>query len=134
MTAVDTNVVVRILTADDQDQTAASRALFAAGPIWIAKTVLLETGWVLRSAFGLKEPQVCAAIRSLLGLENVVAEDEEAVEAALDLSAHGMGFADAIHLASRPPGAEFATFDETFSRRAKKAGARGIRDLSIRTR
>ena len=46
MTAVDTNVVVRLLTEDHPKQTAAARSLFAAGPIWIAKTVLLETGWI----------------------------------------------------------------------------------------
>ena len=42
MTAVDTNVVVRLLTGDDPAQEAAARALFESGPIWIAKTVLLE--------------------------------------------------------------------------------------------
>jgi predicted nucleic-acid-binding protein len=48
MLAVDTNVLVRLLTGDEPKQAAAARALFAAEPIWIAKTVFLETGWVLR--------------------------------------------------------------------------------------
>ena len=39
MTAVDTNVVVRLLTGDDPRQALAAKSLFAAGPIWIAKTV-----------------------------------------------------------------------------------------------
>jgi predicted nucleic-acid-binding protein len=42
MIAVDTNVLVRLLTGDDPKQTAAARSLFAAEPVWIAKTVLLE--------------------------------------------------------------------------------------------
>ncbi len=48
MIAVDTNVLVRLLTGDDPVQESAARSLFASGPIWIAKTVLLETSWVLR--------------------------------------------------------------------------------------
>jgi len=48
MTAVDTNVLVRLLTGDDPKQTATVRSLFVAEPIWIAKTALIETGWVLR--------------------------------------------------------------------------------------
>ena len=59
MTAVDTNVVIRLLTADDPKQAAAATSLFAAGPIWIAKTVLLETGWVLQS--GYRRPTACGA-------------------------------------------------------------------------
>ncbi len=55
MIAVDTNVLVRLLTGDDPEQEAASRALFARQSIWIAKTVLLETAWVLRSLHGFKE-------------------------------------------------------------------------------
>ena len=50
MIAVDTNVVVRLLAQDDPKQ-AAARTLFAAGPIWIAKTVLLETEWELRTVY-----------------------------------------------------------------------------------
>jgi predicted nucleic-acid-binding protein len=41
MIAVDTNVVVRLLTADDPKQAAVVRSLFATQPIWIGKTVLL---------------------------------------------------------------------------------------------
>ena len=49
MHSVDTNVVIRLLTGDDRDQEALGLSLMAAGPIWIAKTVLLETRWFLRS-------------------------------------------------------------------------------------
>lgn len=38
MTAVDTSVLVRLLTGDDPAQTVAARDLFAAGRIWIAKS------------------------------------------------------------------------------------------------
>jgi predicted nucleic-acid-binding protein len=97
--------------------------VFAAGPIWIAKTVLLETGWVLRSHYGFDESAIRDAFSSLLGLENVFAEDEAAVAAALALTSHGMELADALHLSSRPAGAVFVSFDRSFFRHAKRAGA-----------
>jgi predicted nucleic-acid-binding protein len=126
MTAVDTNVVVRLLTGDHAKQSAAAKSLLAAEPIWIAKTVLLETGWVLRSVYGFNEDAIRDALGKLLGLKNVHAEDESAVSAALALSAHGIELADALHLTSRPPGASFVSFDQSFIRDAKRAGASDI--------
>jgi predicted nucleic-acid-binding protein len=126
MIAVDTNVLVRLLTGDDPGQSAAARSLFTEEPIWIAKTVLLETGWVLRSVYGFEERQVCDAFGKLLGLKNVQAEDEPAVAEALALSSHGIELADALHLSSRPPGAVFVSFDRSFVRRAKLAGVSDV--------
>ena len=60
MLSVDTNVVVRLLTADDPKQFRAAEALFAAGPVWISKTVILETEWVLRDSYRLKRPEFSA--------------------------------------------------------------------------
>jgi predicted nucleic-acid-binding protein len=117
------------LTKDDPKQAAAARSVFAAGPIWIAKTVLLETGWVLRSYYGFDETAIRDAFTSLLGLENVHAEDAPSVAAAIALTAHGMEFADAMHLSSRPAGTVFVSFDRSFVRRAKRAGAPGISSL-----
>src|ERR1035437_2981975 len=122
MIAVDTNVVVRLLTGDDPKQADAARSLFAAGPIWIAKTVLLETGWVLRSLYGFEESAICDAFTKLLGLKNVHPEDESAVAAALALSARGIELTDAMHLTSRPPGAAFVSFDRSLVRRANQVG------------
>jgi len=88
MIAVDTNVLVRLLTGDEPRQAAAARSLFASEPIWIAKTVLLETGWVLRSLYGFEESAIREALTRLLGLKNVRTEDESSVAAALELTAH----------------------------------------------
>lgn len=130
MTAVDTNVLVRLLTGDDPAQADSARHLFAAGPIWIAKTVLLETGWVLRSLYGFEEAAICDAFRKLLGLKNVNAEDGPGVAAALALTSQGIEFADALHLSGRPPGTAFVSFDKAFVRRAKRAGAFGVSAMS----
>jgi hypothetical protein len=39
MIAVDANVVVRVLTAHVEPQTAAAGSLFSGSPVWVAKTV-----------------------------------------------------------------------------------------------
>jgi predicted nucleic-acid-binding protein len=128
MLAVDTNVLVRLLTGDEPRQAAAARALFAAGPVWIAKTVFLETGWVLRSLYGFEESAIRDAFTKLLGLKNVHAEDESSLAAALALTERGVELADAMHLSSRPPGARFVSFDRAFVQRAKRAG---VSDISV---
>ena len=126
MIAVDTNVVIRLLTGDEPKQAAAARSLFAAGPVWIAKTVLLEAGWVLRSLYGFDESAIREAFTKLLGLKNVHTEDKPAMAAALALTAHGIELADAIHLSGRPPGTAFVSFDRSFVRRANRAGVDGV--------
>jgi predicted nucleic-acid-binding protein len=126
MVAVDTNVLVRLLTGDDARQAAAARALFESEPIWIGKTVLLETAWVLRSTHGIEEGGIRDAFTKLLGLKTVHAEDGPAIAAALALTAHGIELADALHLSSRPAGARFVTFDRSFVRRAERAGVTAI--------
>src|SRR6267143_1501230 len=132
MIAVDTNVLVRLLTGDEPKQEAAARSLFAAGPVWIAKTVLLEAGWVLRSLYGFEESAIRDAFTRLLGLKNVRAEDERSVAAALALTVHGIEFADAMHLSSRPPGAAFVSFDQSFIRQARRAGATDVSGMSAK--
>jgi predicted nucleic-acid-binding protein len=128
--AVDTNVVVRLLTEDDLSQAEIARSLFASEHVWLAKTVLLETCWVLKSLFGFDERAVRTALAKLLGLENVSIEDEVGVSAALLLADAGVELADALHFASSPPAATFATFDRTFVRRAQSAGVTNIVGLN----
>ncbi len=131
MTAVDTNVLVRVLTGDEPVQVKAARSLFESGQIWIAKTVLLETSWVLRSLYQFEDDAICEALTRLLGLENVSVEDPSAVAFALALTARGIEFADALHLASRPDGTAFVSFDKSFVKRATRAGALGVRGAGV---
>ena len=52
MLAVDTNVVVRLLTGDNPAQAARARAIFQRETVFVVKTVILvETEWVLRSLY-----------------------------------------------------------------------------------
>lgn len=129
MTAVDTNVLVRLLTGDDPRQERAARALFESGQIWIAKTVLLETAWVLRSLYGYEEAAIRDAFMKLLGLRMVSVEDAPGVASALALISSGIEFADALHLASRPVDVVFVSFDKSFVKHATRAGVSGVRNV-----
>ena len=120
MVAVDTNVLVRYLVRDDAKQAARAASLLQRTPIWIAKTVLLETEWVLRSLYGIAPGAREQALRALAGLRTVSLEDELAVAQALDWFRGGMDFADALHLASAGNAQQFATFDQKLIRQAKR--------------
>ena len=126
MIAVDTNVVVRLLTRDDAAQFARAAALFASDEIWIAKTVLLETEWVLRSLYHYKPAQVEAAVRGLVGLPNVSVEDGAAIARAFQLLSAGLDLADALHVACPGEAESFATFDDQVVKHAKRAGLASI--------
>jgi predicted nucleic-acid-binding protein len=118
--AVDTNVLVRLITKDHAEQVARASRLFQKERIWLAKTVLLETDWVLRSLYGFPARDVGDAIGKLAGLPNVDLEDLSAVAQALSWLVAGVDFADGIHLASRGEANSFATFDEKFAKRTAK--------------
>lgn len=111
MLAADTNVLVRLLTNDDPAQAARARAMFEHQTVFIAKTVLLETEWVLRSGYRRARADVIQALAALVGLPNVVLEDETTIHAAIGWFTNGMDFADALHLASAKHCEGFATFD-----------------------
>lgn len=132
MIAVDTNVLIRLLTEDDPKQAAFARSLFAAAEFWIAKTVLPETAWVLRSLHGFKESAIHRAFTKLLGLDKVHTEDEPSVAAALALTLHTIELADALDLSSRPTGAMFVSFDQPFVRRARRAGASEVSAFPVK--
>jgi predicted nucleic-acid-binding protein len=121
VTGIDTNVLVRFLTADDPRQFALARELVERNPVFIPKTVLVETEWVLRTGYGFAPSAISAALRGVLGLSNVSAEDEASVNRALDWHDQGFDFADALHLASCNQADGFATFDRTLERRARSA-------------
>jgi predicted nucleic-acid-binding protein len=111
MVGIDTNVLVRVLVDDHPEQCAAARRLWLTNQIWIAKTVLLETEWVLRSAVGASREEILRAFQLLLADPRVVIEDRATVERAVDGFKAGMDLADALHLASRGTSERFVTFD-----------------------
>jgi predicted nucleic-acid-binding protein len=123
MIAVDTNVLVRFLVRDNPTQAARAAALVRANEIWISKTVLLETEWVLRSLYGFSPKSLAGALRALAGLPTIFLEDEVAVAKALDWFKEGLDFADALHLVSAGNAKQFATFDQKLARQARRTTA-----------
>ena len=128
MLAVDTNVLVRYLTADHPRQSPKARALIDSEQVFVCTTVLLETEWVLRSVYGFASLEVVEALRAFAGLPTVTLEDAALTAKALDWSARGMDFADALHLARARDCDAFVSFDRQF---AKTANA--LSDVEIRT-
>jgi predicted nucleic-acid-binding protein len=127
--ALDTNVVVRVLAADDEQQLKAALSVLHSGPLWLAKTVLLETEWVLRYSYGLEREAIHHAVFRLLGLQSLTVEGESAVLRALGWYRQGLDFADALHLASSSAAERFVTFDRRLARTANKVRASPEVDL-----
>jgi predicted nucleic-acid-binding protein len=99
MRAVDTNVLVRLLTGDDATQVAAAER-FVAGGAWVSHVVLVETVWVLASVYRIAHPQLVAALELLLDHETLLLQDAEVVAAALARFRNRpkLGFSDCLAL------------------------------------
>jgi len=83
MRAVDTNVLVRLVTRDDPRQVAAAEAFVARGA-WVSHIVLVGAVWVLVSVYQLEAPTVATAVDMLLNHRDLTLQDPEAVAAALE--------------------------------------------------
>lgn len=121
MIAFDTSLVIRIATGDDERQRRAALALLDSETVFVSKTVMLETEWVLRSRYGLSASEIHAFLNHLVESQSVVIEDDDAVRRALDFYAAGADFADALHLASCSDMVLY-TLDRTFCRAAIRKG------------
>jgi predicted nucleic-acid-binding protein len=115
--AVDTDVLVRLVTNDHPAQAARAAAVFRSGPVFVPKSVLLETECVLRYSYALGSEAILRALRGVLGLPNVTAEDSRSVVLALRLFENGLDFADALHVASSAGADRFVTFDARLVKR-----------------
>ena len=129
MRAVDSNVLVRFLTADDRKQAQAARRVIEAGDIFIGTTVILETEWVLRAGYGFAPTVIAAAFHGLGGLPGISIEEPVEIAQALDSMLAGMDFAAALHLARSSHCSAFVTFDKKFASRAKGKTAVAIETL-----
>jgi predicted nucleic-acid-binding protein len=118
--ALDTNVVVRLFVDDGSKEVPIARKVFEREQIEIPVTVILECEWVLRSVYKFKTPAICAALDALLGLRNVIIQQENLVIDAVDALRRGVPFADAVHLLTAEKADELFTFDDRFKRRAAR--------------
>ena len=120
MIAVDTNLLVRLLTKDDPGQAIRAAKIMESDEIFIPKTVILETEWVLRHAYEIDKAAIMKGFEKLMGLPNVRVEDQQTVFQAVSWYESGLDFADALHLASSVKADRFVTFDNGFIKRAQK--------------
>jgi predicted nucleic-acid-binding protein len=119
--AVDTNVVVRLIIADDEEQLEAVHKLLEAQTFYVPLTVLLETHWVLRSRYNLSVEETATALLGLSGLEGVELQNAPWAEWAIERFTEGADFADMLHLAACEDVTGLATFDRKLGRSAGEA-------------
>jgi predicted nucleic acid-binding protein len=99
MHAIDTNVLVRLLTRDDPKQVAAAESFVAKGA-WVSHLVLAETIWVLESVYELDAGRRADAVAMLLSHASLTLQDPDVVAAALAHFRHApsLGFSDCLVL------------------------------------
>jgi predicted nucleic-acid-binding protein len=118
MRAVDTNLLVRLITRDDPRQADAAEAFVSKGA-WVSHLVLAEAVWVLDSVFRLKRQRIAVAVDMLIEHEHLTIQDADVVEAALSAfrGKPSLGFTDCLVLAiARKAGhVPLGTFDRRLS-------------------
>lgn len=102
MIGLDTNVLVRLLTADEPAQFKVARELIEAhrnepDAFYIDDLVLVETYWVLSRRYALERAEILSAFQSLASSLVYAVEDRSRVHAAIRLARERKGdFADAL--------------------------------------
>jgi predicted nucleic-acid-binding protein len=119
MRAVDTNILVRLITREDARQ-AASADLFVEKGAWVSVLALAESTWVLTTVYELGAAEVATAVEMLLQHEQLTLQDSDAVAAALDLfrSRPATGFSDCLmlQLARKAGHLPLGTFDRNLGK------------------
>ena len=119
MRAVDTNVLVRLITRDDAKQVAAAESFVAAGA-WVPHLALAETAWVLESVYERGPDAVATAVEMLLNHQQLTVQDADAAALAVERYRRHprVGFSDCLMLElSRKAGhSPLGTFDRDFAK------------------
>ena len=127
MKDVDTNILVRVILADDPVQTPIATQIMA-GAVLIPLSVLMETEWVIRKH--LTRAIIAATLTDLLDLPGVTTPDEPAIRWAITRYAAGADLADMLHLTQSRRADAFLTFDQAL---AAEAGAEASVSIEIAT-
>ena len=99
MRAVDTNVLVRLVTRDDRKQAAAAESFISKGA-WVSTLVLVEGTRVLAAVYELTPPEIATAVEMLLHHKDLTIQDADTVAAALEhyRQRPALGFSDCLIL------------------------------------
>ena len=121
MRAVDTNVLVRLITRDDVKQVEVAEAFVARGA-WVPHLALAEATWVLTSVYDRRPEEVATAVEMLLNHQQLTIQDSEVVAAAVSTFRRrpALGFSDCLVLevARKAGHLPLGTFDRDFSKLA----------------
>lgn len=116
MIAVDTNILIRVFSSENEGQHKLAVKLFSENTIFISISVILEAEWVLRSIYKLSKSELTLVFDTLAKSENVFIADNAAFTHALSLFQSGLDFADALHLALSNEAEKFVTFDKALAK------------------
>jgi predicted nucleic-acid-binding protein len=118
MRAVDTNVLVRLVTGDDVKQAAAAEK-FVSGGAWISHVVLAETIWALESVYDRDASTLAQTVEFLRMHRDLTIQDAEVVVAALlhYRSRPSLGFSDCLvlEIARKAGHVPMGTFDRNLA-------------------
>ena len=118
MRAVDTNVLVRLVTRDDVKQVAAAENFVQRGA-WVSHLVLVEATWVLSSVYERGPADIATAVDMLLNHQNLTLQDPDAVAAAVEhfRKRPALGFSDCLVLevARKAGHVPLGTFDRNLA-------------------
>lgn len=124
---IDTNVVLRLVFADDSKLSAQAKEIFdqaEAGEIriYLDEVVIAETIWVLSSFYRQQKQDIIARLKDLISQRWIVNPRKKLVSAALDLfSETNLSYIDAWILSvSRQRKIELKTFDQKLGRKHSK--------------
>jgi predicted nucleic-acid-binding protein len=124
MIGLDTNVLIRYLTRDDESQYRATMKLLMrkSANFFVADLVLVETDWVLSSLYDWTRDEIADSFARLLQIHNLQFEDEDRIRHSLAAVRRGADLSDELLIAmSRNQGCrEFATFDAAVAKRHTK--------------
>lgn len=112
MIAIDTNILVRLVTNDDPTQAQRITSLLQDRAVFIPKTVFLELEWVLRFSYVLDRQIILSTLKKIVSTENFTIENITTIEQAIQCYEQGLDLADAMHLASSQHADQFLSFDE----------------------
>lgn len=119
MRAVDTNVLVRLITRDDEKQVAAAESFISKGA-WVSNLGLIEATWVLAAVYEVTHPEIATAVEMLLHHRHLTIQDSETVAAALEHYRRrpALGFSDCLILevARKAGHVPLGTFDRNLGK------------------
>jgi predicted nucleic-acid-binding protein len=119
MRAVDTNVLVRLMTRDDAQQVAAAETFVGRGA-WVPHLALAEATWVLTSVYARKPEAIATAVEMLLNHQHLTIQDSDVVAAAVGHFRRrpAIGFSDClmVEVARKAGHLPLGTFDRDLAK------------------